>query len=89
MNAKNLAVDHCPYWQVIEHLGAEFPGIAVTVFSDDFVKESIGLSNLSSLVISSKESDMCGVFNFKAHHILESLNRVISSIYEVTYKYVG
>ena len=54
VDAEDLALDHSPNAQVVEHFGAVFPGVCVSVLSDCLVVEPVDSSNLTSFVISSQ-----------------------------------
>lgn len=86
MNAENFALDYGTNTEVIEHFGAVFPWVSISIFSNGLIIETIHSGDLSGLVISSQEGDVSWILQFKAKQKLESLNWVESSVYEVTHK---
>ena len=57
MEAENVSFDDSGERKVIEQGGEVLPHASVTIFSKAFIIESINLSNLLGLVISSKDGD--------------------------------
>ena len=45
-------------------------------------------SDVSALVVASEKRDEVGVFEFETEQETDSLNRVVASVYEVSYHYV-
>lgn len=73
MNAEDLTFHNGSNTKVIKHLGAVFPWISVSVFSNGFVIEAIDGGDLPSLVVSSKKCDVSWVFKFQTQQKLECL----------------
>lgn len=89
MDAENLALDDSADSKVIEDFGAVLPWVGISVLSNGLIVESIDGSDLASLVVSSKESDVRWVLHLEAEKQLESFNRVEASIYEITHEDVS
>jgi hypothetical protein len=53
MNAEDFSFNNGSNTKVIEYLGAVFPWISVSVFSNGFIIEAIDSGDLPSLVVSS------------------------------------
>ena len=89
MNAEDLTFDYCSNTEVIENFSAIFPWVGVSVLSNGLIVETIHGSNLSSLVISSKEGDVGWVLKLETKQELEGLNRVEPSVYKVSHENVS
>ena len=89
MNAEDFSFNNSSNSKIIKDLGAVFPRICISVFSNSFVVETVDSGDLSSFMISSKKGDMCWVFQFQAQQKLESLNRIESSINKITHENVS
>ena len=57
MEAEDVSFDDGSQGKVIEERGEVLPYAGISVFSKAFIVESINLSNLLGLVISSKDGD--------------------------------
>ena len=57
MHTENFVFDNCSQAQVIKDFCAISPNIKRAIFSETFIIEPINLSNLSTFVVSSDESD--------------------------------
>jgi hypothetical protein len=89
VNAENLALNHGANPEVVEDFSAVFPRVGVSVLSDGFVIETVDSCDLSCLVVSSEESNVSGILELQAKQKLECLDRVVSTIDEVTHEYVA
>ena len=89
MDAENFALYNGSNSKVIENLGAVFPWVGISVLSDCFIIETIDSGDLSSLVISSKKSDVGWIFEFQTKEKLESLNRVETSVDEISHENIS
>ena len=61
MKAEDVSFNDCGKWQVIEETGEVLPNIGITVLSQALIIESINLSDLLALVISSQDGDSAWV----------------------------
>ena len=74
MNTEDFAFDDGSNAKVVEDFSAVFPWVGISILSNSFIVESINGGNLSSLVITSKESNMSWVLHLKTKKKLESFN---------------
>jgi len=86
MDTEDLSFNNSTNTKVIKHFGAIFPWVGITILSNSFIIESVYCSNLSSFVVSSKESNVSWILEFQAEKELESLNWVVSSINKISHK---
>ena len=63
MYTENFAFYNSSNRQVVEDLVENFPNVAVTIFLGHFVVKSIGKSDISALMVASKQSDCVRVFD--------------------------
>ena len=89
MNTEDFAFNNSTNAKVVEDFGAVLPWVGITVLSNCFIVEPVHSSNLSGFVISSQESDMRWVLQLQAEQELESFNRVVASIDEVSHEDVS
>ena len=89
MNAKYLAFNDSADSEVIENFCAVLPWVDVTVFAHSLLVEAVNRGNSSGFVITSQKSDAVGVLQLKTEQKLESLDRVVASIDEVTHEDVA
>ena len=61
MNTKNTIIDYSSERHVVENISAVTPNIERTVFTKTFIIETVNLSNLSTLMITSDEGDQVGI----------------------------
>lgn len=66
MDAEYLALDDSSDAQVVEHFCAIFPWVGISVLSDSLVVEAVDSGNLSCFMVSSEQSNVCGVLKFEA-----------------------
>ena len=66
MNAENLALDDSSDTKVIEHFGAVFTRVGISILSNGLIIESVNGGDLPGLVISSEECDVSWVLQFEA-----------------------
>lgn len=64
MDTENFSLNNSSNTKIIEDLGAIFPRIGITILSDGLIIESIDCCDLSSFVVTSKESNVCGILKF-------------------------
>lgn len=74
--------------QIVKDIGEIFPWVGIAVFLQNFVVKSVGLGDLTGLVVASEEADKMGVFEFEAEEILERFDRMVASIDEISDEYV-
>jgi len=74
MDAKDFTFDNSTNAKVVKDLRAVFPWVGISILSNSFIVESINGGNLSSLVITSKESNMSWVLHLKTKKKLEGFN---------------
>lgn len=86
MDAENLSFNDGSNTKIVENFGAVLPRVGITILSDGLIVESIDSSNLSCLVITSEEGNVSWILELKAEQELESLNRVVASVNEVTHE---
>lgn len=84
MGSKDLVLDDCSQWQVVEQVSKHFPCICVLILSDAFVVETVVLSDCPRFVISSQDGDSVFVANFESQEETDSLNGVVASVDIVT-----
>jgi len=89
VNAENLAFNNCANTEVVEDLSAVFPWVSISVLSNSLIVETVDSCNLSSFVISSKESNVSRILELKAEEELESFDRVVTTINKVTHENVA
>ena len=89
MNAKYLAFNDSADSEVIENFCAVLPWVDVTVFAHSLLVEAVNRGNSSGFVVTSQKSDAVGVLQLKTEQKLESLDRVVASIDEVTHEDVA
>ena len=58
MDAENFTFDNSSNTKVVKHFSAVFPRIGISVLSDSFVVKAVNCSNLSGLVVTSKEGNV-------------------------------
>ena len=71
VHTENAAFNDCTDAKVVENLCAILPGVGISVFSHDFIVESIHRCNLSSLVVSPEKSNRAWVSRFEQHQVGE------------------
>ena len=64
MDAEYLSFDNGSDSKVIKYFCAVLPGVSITILSDSFIVKAVNCSNLSSLVITSKEGNVSWIFKF-------------------------
>jgi len=89
VNTENLALNDSADSKVIEDLGTVFPWVSVSVLSNCLVIETIDSCDLSGLMVSSKQGDVCWVLHLEAQQELEGLDWVEASIYKITHENVS
>jgi len=89
MDAENFSLDDSSDTKIIEHFGAVLPRISISILSNGLIVETVDGGDLSGLVISSEQCDVSWVLQFEAQQKLESLNRVESSVHEVSHEDVS
>lgn len=84
MKTENLIVDQGSEREVVEEVGEILPHVGVAILSETFIVKAINLSNLTGLVVSSKDSDALGVSDFESDEEGDGLDGVVSSIDVIT-----
>ncbi len=75
--------------QQVEHLHEQFPRTFVTVLTDDFVVEAIGLGDLATLVVAPYQCDALGVHGLEHQEVADGLDTMVPPIYEVSVEDIG
>lgn len=88
MDTKYRILNQSCNWQIVKDIGEIFPWVDITVFLQNFVVKSVSLGDLTGLVVASEEADKMGVFEFQTEEILESFDRMVASINEISNEYV-
>lgn len=83
MHTEDSIIDECTDWETVEKVAEESPGSVVSVFSGDFLIESVGHGDISGLVITSKKCNLLRVFHFQAKEVFHCFNGVVTSVDEV------
>lgn len=52
-----LLLDDCGYWEVMEGLSEELPHICAAILPQTLIVESVGLCDLSTLMITAQQCD--------------------------------
>ena len=89
VDAEDLSLDDGTDSEVVEHLSAVLPGVGVSILSNGLVIESVDSGDLPSFVVASEQGDVRGVLELQAEKELEGLNRVESSVHEVSHEDVA
>ena len=89
VDAEDLSFDDGSSAEEIEDFCAVLPGVGVSVFAHALVVVTVDLGDLSGLVVTSEEGDVSGVPHLQAHQKLECLNRVESTVYEISHEDVA
>ena len=89
VDAEDLSFNDGSSAEEIEDFCAVLPGVGVSVFTHALVVESVDLGDLSSLVVTSEESDVAGVLQLQAHQELECLYGVETTVNEIAHKNVA
>lgn len=84
VDTENLVVDDCRQAQVVEDLRAVSPHIYRAILLQALVIESVHLSNLSRLMVSTNQGNAIGVSHFQCQKQQKGLNTIVSSINEVS-----
>lgn len=53
--------------QIVKGIRKMFPDVGISIFSEAFIIKAINLSNLTTLVISTKDCNAVSVSNFQGH----------------------
>ena len=88
MNAKDFVINNGSKCQIVKNLSAVPPDIDRTVFTKTFIVKTVDLGDLSTLVISSNQSNSFRIPDFQSQQQQECLDRVVPPIYEVSHKQV-
>ena len=89
MDAEYLALDNGSDTKVIEDFCAIFPRVCVAILSDRLVVETVDGGDLASLVIASQQGNVGWVLHLETEQQLECLDRVESTIDEITHENVA
>ena len=74
MDAKDLALDNGSNSKIIEDLGAVFPWVGISVFSNRLIVKAIDSCDLARLMVASQERDVRRVFHLEAKKELEGFD---------------
>mmetsp|Transcript_2693 Transcript_2693/g.4548 ORF Transcript_2693/g.4548 Transcript_2693/m.4548 type:complete len:300 (-) Transcript_2693:74-973(-) len=88
VDAENFSLHNSSNAEVVEDFSAVFPGVGVAILPDRLVVEAVDRGDLPRLVVSSQESDVCGVLELQTEEELEGLHGVEASVDEVTHENV-
>jgi len=89
VDAEDLSFNDGSSAEEVEDFCAVLPGVGVSVFAHALVVVTVDLGDLSGLVVTSEEGDVSGVPHLQAHQKLECLNRVESTVYEISHEDVA
>lgn len=89
MDAENFALDNGSDAEIVEDFGAVLPWVGVAVLSDGLVVEAVDGGDLTSLVIASQQGNVGWVLHLETEQQLECLDRVESTIDEITHENVA
>lgn len=89
MDAEDFTLDYGSNAQIVKHFCAILPGVGISVLSDRLIIKAVDGSNLTGLVVASEECNVGRVLEFEAEEELESLDRVVASVHEVTHENVS
>jgi hypothetical protein len=84
VEAEDLIFNECSERKVIEKVREIFPDIGVAIFTQALVVESINLSDLARLVVSTEDGDALGVTDFKANEERNGFYGVITTVDIIT-----
>ena len=85
MQAEDLILDQRSQRQVVEKVGELFPNWCIAVFSKAFIVETVYLSDLTRLVITTKDGDSLWIADLEGNEKCDSLNREVTTIYIITW----
>lgn len=66
--------------KVVEQVGEHLPNVAVSVFPEAFVVETVDLCDLTALVISSENGDPVAVSDLEGYQKRHRLDRVVTAV---------
>jgi hypothetical protein len=89
VNAENFSFNDGSDTKIIEYFCAVLPRVGISVFSNGLIIESVDGGDLSSLMVSSEESNVSWVLQLEAEQELEGLDRVESSVNEISHEDVS
>lgn len=84
MKTEDLIINQSSQREVIEEVGEVFPDIGVSIFAKAFVVETIDLSDLSGLMVTSEDGNTVRVSDLESDEKGNGFNRVITSVNVVT-----
>jgi hypothetical protein len=88
MDAENLIINDSCKSEIVKYVCTVSPYIHTPILSEALIIEAVHLSNLSALVIPSDQSHSLRIPYFESEQKKESLNRVKSSVHEVTHEQI-
>jgi hypothetical protein len=86
VDAEDLSFNDGADTEEVEHFGAVFPGVGVSVLSDRLVVEAVDGGDLAGLVVSAQQRDAAWVLELQAQEQLEGLDGVVATINEVAHE---
>lgn len=89
VDTENFSFNNSSNSEIVENFCAVFPWVGITILSNGLIVETIDGGDLSSLVISSQESDVGWVLKLQAEEKLEGLNWIEASVDEISHKNVS
>ena len=89
VDAEDFSLNNGANAQIVEHLGAIFLRVGVSVLADGLVVEAVHRRDLSCLVVAAEKSDMSRILQLEAEQQLEGLDGVVAAINEVSHENVS
>lgn len=80
VEAENLILNDSCERKVVKEFSESLPDISITIFTEAFIIETVYLSDLSALVISSKDGDSISKTHLEGNKEGHSLHRVVATI---------
>ena len=88
MQAENFLLNNCGKRQVVEEICEVFPDISVSVLPQALIIETVDLSDLTGLVISTKYGDSILVADLKTDQEGDCLDGVVPTINIISHEQV-
>jgi len=88
MQTENLRSNDCSQRKVVEQLSKLLPHFSISILPQAFIIEPVNLSDLSALMVASKDGQSLWISHFQSDKESDSLNRVIASINVISHEQV-
>ena len=85
MHAQNLVLNKRRHWKVVKKIDERFPQLNV-ISPSTFLPKAINAGDILALMIAPEHENSFWVFNLVTEEQAESLNALLTSIYEVSKK---